>query len=69
MGTWRNWKADNIDMKVAAIVGLSGVLSAVIGSLIAGHLSEDLSNILFATLILVVAARMIWDLQRNGTKS
>lgn len=69
MGTWRNWKANNIDMKVAAIVGLSGVLSAVIGSLIAGHLSEDLSNILFATLILVVAARMIWDLQRNGTKS
>ena len=68
MGTWRNWKAHNIDMKVAAIVGVSGVLSAVLGGLIADHLSEGLSNVLFASLILVVAARMIWDLQRNGTK-
>lgn len=67
MGTWRNWKADNIDMKVAAIVGVSGVFSAVVGGLISDHLSEDLSNILFATLILVVATRMIWDLQRNGS--
>lgn len=67
MGTWRNWKADNIDVKVAAIVGISGVLSAVVGSLISAHLSEDLSNILFATLILVVATRMIWDLRRNGS--
>jgi uncharacterized membrane protein YfcA len=40
----------------------------VLGGLIADHLSEGLSNILFASLILVVAARMIWDLQRNGTK-
>lgn len=65
MGTWRNWKADNIDLKVAVVVGVSGVLSAVVGSLIAGHLSEDLSNILFASLILVVAARMMWALQRD----
>lgn len=69
MGTWRNWRADNIDIKVAAIVGISGVLSAVLGSLIADHLSEDLSNILFASLILMVATRMIWDLQRNGTRA
>lgn len=66
MGTWRNWKADNVDMKTAGIVGISGVVSAVIGGMIADHLSEDLSNVLFATLILVVAARMVWDLQRNG---
>ena len=66
MGTWRNWKADNVDMKTAAIVGVSGVVSAVVGGMIADHLSEDLSNVLFATLILVVAARMVWDLQRNG---
>jgi uncharacterized membrane protein YfcA len=68
MGTWRNWKANNIDIKVAAIVGMSGVLSAVLGGLIADHLPERLSNILFASLILVVAARMIWALQRNGTR-
>ncbi|MFM7126722.1 MAG: sulfite exporter TauE/SafE family protein [Actinomycetota bacterium] len=67
MGTWRNWKADNVDLRVAGVVGLSGVVSAVVGGLIADHLSQDLSNVLFATLILVVATRMVWDLQRNGT--
>jgi uncharacterized membrane protein YfcA len=65
MGTWRNWKADNIDLKVAAIVGFGGVASAVAGGVIADLMSEDLSNILFASLVLVVATRMIFDLRRD----
>lgn len=65
MGTWRNWKADNIDLKVAAIVGFGGVASAVAGGMIADQMSEDLSNILFASLVLVVATRMIVDLRRD----
>jgi len=65
MGTWRNWKADNIDLRVAAIVGFGGIVSAVAGGVIADQMSEDLSNVLFATLVLVVAARMIFDLRRD----
>lgn len=65
MGTWRNWKADNIDLKVATIVGFGGIVSAVAGGVIADHMSEDLSNVLFASLVLVVAARMIVDLRRD----
>jgi uncharacterized membrane protein YfcA len=68
MGTWRNWKADNIDLKVAAIVGFGGIVSAVAGGVIADQMSEDLSNILFASLVLVVAARMIFDLRRDTSK-
>ena len=66
MGTWRNWKVDNIDMKVAAIVGVSGILSAVAGGFIADVMPEDLSNVLFATLIVIVAIRMIVDLQKSS---
>ena len=65
MGTWRNWKADNIDLRVAAIVGMSGIISAIGGGIIADQMSQDLSNILFASLVLIVAIRMVWDLQRN----
>ena len=68
MGTWRNWKADNIDLKVAAIVGFGGIVSAVAGGVIADQMSEDLSNILFASLVLVVAARMIFDLRRDTSR-
>ncbi len=69
MGTWRNWKADNVDLRVAAIVGLSGIPSAIAGGIIADQMSQDLSNILFASLVLVVAIRMVWDLQRNPDNS
>jgi uncharacterized membrane protein YfcA len=65
MGTWRNWKADNVDLRVAAIVGLAGIPSAICGGIIADQMSQDLSNILFASLVLIVAIRMVWDLQRN----
>jgi uncharacterized membrane protein YfcA len=65
MGTWRNWKADNVDLRVAAIVGLAGIPSAIGGGIIADQMSQDLSNILFASLVLIVALRMVWDLQRN----
>lgn len=64
MGTWRNWRLHNIDLKVALIVGLSGIVSAIAGGVIADVMSDELSNVLFASLIVVVAVRMIWELQR-----
>ena len=67
MGTWRNWKADNVDLRVAGIVGVAGIVSAVGGGIIADHMSQDVSNILFASLVLVVAMRMIFDLRRDST--
>lgn len=66
MGTWRNWKADNIDLRVATIVGSGGIVSAVVGGIIADRMSQDLSNILFASLVLVVAIRMVVDLGRDA---
>jgi len=66
MGTWRNWKADNIDLRVATIVGSGGIVSAVVGGVIADRMSQDLSNILFASLVLVVATRMVVDLRRDA---
>lgn len=67
MGTWRNWKASNIDLKVAAIVGFSGIVSAVLGGMISDVMSEDLSRGLFASLIVLVTIRMIVDLRRTAS--
>jgi uncharacterized protein len=60
MGTWRNRKKRNADLRVAAAVGLAGVLSSFPAGLIAAHMDESLSNVLFAILLLFVAARMLW---------
>jgi len=62
MGTWRNRTKKNADMRVAAILGLAGVVSAFLGGVISVGMSEGLSNALFATLLILVATRMIWQL-------
>lgn len=63
-GTIRNRKTANVDVKAALIVGLSGVVSAVVGGSLAADMSESLSNALFATLLLVVAAQMVYRERR-----
>jgi uncharacterized membrane protein YfcA len=61
IGTWRNRKNRNADLRVAGMLGMAGVLSAFVGGKISVGMSEQTSNILFAALLLVVAARMSWQ--------
>jgi uncharacterized membrane protein YfcA len=58
VGTARNVRTGNADVGVAASVGLAGVVSAFVASKISTGLDEQLSNRLFAALLLAVAARM-----------
>lgn len=62
MGTRRNRRNGNADLSIAVIVGLAGVVSAFGASKISVGMSETTSNVLFAVLLLVVAARMLWQL-------
>jgi uncharacterized membrane protein YfcA len=58
VGTWRNRANRNVDLRVAVVLGLAGVVSAFIGGKISVGMSERTSNILFALLLLFVATRM-----------
>jgi uncharacterized membrane protein YfcA len=62
MGTWRNRTKGNTDLRAALVIGLAGIVTAAIGSVVAGRMSDTLSNVLFATLLLVVAIRLLWQL-------
>jgi uncharacterized protein len=64
MGTVRNRRYANTDLRVAAVIGLFGVVSAVIGGLVADTLSDRVSNVMFATLLLIVAVSQLWTLRR-----
>ena len=46
-------------------VGLAGIVTAAIGGVIADKMSDDVSNILFATLLTIVAIRLLWQLYRS----
>jgi uncharacterized protein len=69
MGTWRNRKNDNADLRVAAILGGTGIMSAFVGGQISVAMPDRLSNVLFAALLLVVGARMVWQLARERRQS
>jgi len=62
MGTARNRRNGNADVRVAVVVGLAGVVSAFGASKISVGMSDTTSNALFAALLLVVAARMLWQI-------
>lgn len=63
MGTIRNRRLANADIRVAAVVGIFGVVSAVIGGTIADRLSDDVSNVMFAALLLFVAVTQLLTLR------
>ncbi|MGA1362587.1 MAG: sulfite exporter TauE/SafE family protein [Ilumatobacteraceae bacterium] len=66
IGTWRNRRNDNADLRAAAILGFSGIATAVVGGWISGRMPDTLSNVLFAALLLLVAARLIADVRSRA---
>jgi uncharacterized membrane protein YfcA len=63
VGTIGNLRRSNADLRVAAVVGLFGAAAAYFGSHLSLHMSDRLSNVLFASLLFVVAIRLF--LQRE----
>lgn len=69
VGTIRNRKNRNADLRVAGAIGLAGIISAVIGSLISGSIDDSLSNAMFAILLVTVAVLQARTLRSPGPPS
>ncbi len=69
MGTIRNRKHANADMRVAAIVGAFGAVSAVVGGTISDRLSDQVANVLFALLLVFVAITQLLSLRGKPVSS
>lgn len=63
MGTFRNRKHANVDLRAAAIVGGFGVVTAVIGGTISDRLSDRTANVMFAALLIFVAVNQLLSLR------
>jgi uncharacterized membrane protein YfcA len=63
MGTWRNRRNDNTDIKAGLALGVAGMLAAVAGGLIASKMDPNLSNLLFAILLIFVIIRQVSGLR------
>ncbi|MDE0654146.1 MAG: sulfite exporter TauE/SafE family protein [bacterium] len=64
VGTLRNLRHENVDLRGALFVGAGGALSAFGGGMLAGVIAPEVSAGLFAGLLIVIALRMIRDIVR-----
>jgi uncharacterized membrane protein YfcA len=58
VGTARNLSVRNADLRVGALVGVAGIVSSYLASKISVRLDEQVSNMLFAGLVIITAVRM-----------
>ncbi len=65
VGTWRNRRNRNADMRLAVVVGIAGVVSAFVGSRVSVGLKDSVANRLFAGLLLAVALQLTLRLLRE----
>ena len=66
-GTLQNLSNKNADLTAAFLVSITGIFAAIAGGWIAAQMSADLSNFLFAVLLIVIAARMLLQLRKTGS--
>ena len=65
-GTLQNMSNKNADLTAAFLVSITGIFAAVASGWIAAQMSADLSNFLFAVLLIVIAARMLLQLRKTS---
>ena len=66
MGTWRNRSRGNTDLRAAAVIGVAGIVTAALGGLVATKMSDELSNTLFAALLMLVAIQLLVQVLRES---
>ncbi len=60
VGTWRQRRYGNVDLRVAAWIGAASIAGVQVGVLIAEALPEHALRRLFGALLLVTAAQLVW---------
>lgn len=66
VGTWRQTRYGNVDVRAAAAVGLASILGVQGGVLVAESMPEHLLRKLFGALLLVTAAQIAWRASRRS---
>jgi uncharacterized membrane protein YfcA len=65
-GTWTQQRYGNVRWRAAAVIGLSAAVAAQGGAFLAEALPDRVLRRLFAVLLVVVAAQIVWRALRRG---
>ncbi len=66
VGTWRQRRYGNVDLRAAVPIGLASIVGVVAGVTVAESLADATLRRLFGLLLLVTAAHLVWRLRRGS---
>jgi uncharacterized protein len=66
VGSWRQTRYGNVDLRVAAIVGIASILGVEGGVVVAEALPESVLRRLFGGLLIVTAGQIVWRSRRSS---
>jgi uncharacterized membrane protein YfcA len=67
-GTWNQRRYGNLRPRIALVVGLASIVGVEVGARLATELPEATLRRLFALLLFVVAAQLVWRTRRRATR-
>ena len=69
LGAWSYWKAGHLDVRVSLLIALGLFFGAFFGAKLSELLTAVQLKRAFAVLLLLVAARMLWDTRTRPAAS
>jgi uncharacterized membrane protein YfcA len=66
VGSWRQMRYGNVDLRAAAFIGVASIVGVQGGVVVAEALPESVLRRLFGALLLVIAAQIVWRTRRRS---
>ncbi len=63
VGTWRQRRYGNVDLRAAALIGVASIIGVQGGVLVAESLAESTLRRLFGVLLLITSGHLVWRLR------
>ena len=66
LGTWQQRRSGEVRLADAAIIGAGALITAIAAAYVASNLPQDVLRLLFAAVMVVIAARIWWGAERDA---
>ena len=66
LGTWQQRRSGEVRLADAAIIGAGALITAFAAAYVASNLAQDVLRLLFAAVLVIIAARIWWGDERDA---
>lgn len=66
LGTWQQRRSGEVRPADAAIIGAGALVTAFAAAYVASSLAQDVLRLLFAAVMVIIAARIWWGAERDA---